>query len=317
MSLTARLDARAGRAYFGVQAAAGAVWWVAVAVFPDIRELTLGGLPAGPVAAADLPLFVIASTLAAASVRFCAEIAAGWTGLVAIGMAAYATVTSLAGWGALLMIVAATGSLVAVLLIRLDRLPSEWLLVGPFAPREAAPAPARTHLLHTGAQIVVFWGVALGVIPVILTIVEQRWRLHVGFPPVIVIAGVALLILASALGVWSAVAMAGHGDGTPLPIATARTLVVTGPYRIVRNPMAIAGIAQGVAVGLVLGSWLVVVYALCGSLVWNGLIRPGEEKDLVKRFGAPYLAYRDRVSCWIPRRPRRRSSDSGRKPLVY
>jgi protein-S-isoprenylcysteine O-methyltransferase Ste14 len=45
-------------------------------------------------------------------------------------------------------------------------------------------------------------------------------------------------------------------------------LVVAGPYRWVRNPMALASIAQGVAVGLILSSWLVVVYAVAGALLW-------------------------------------------------
>ena len=137
------------------------------------------------------------------------------------------------------------------------------------------------------------------------------------FPAAVTIGGGILLAAATALGLWSAVAMAGRGDGTPLPMATARRLVVSGPYRIVRNPMAVAGIAQGVAVGLLCGSRLVVVYALCGSLVWNDLIRPWEEKDLEARFGADYRAYRDRVSCWIPQKPRRRASGSAHEPLVY
>jgi protein-S-isoprenylcysteine O-methyltransferase Ste14 len=78
-------------------------------------------------------------------------------------------------------------------------------------------------------------------------------------------------------------------------------LVVAGPYRWVRNPMALAGIAQGVAVGLITASWLVVIYALAGSLVWNHIVRPYEEADLEKRFGAAFLRYRMHVRCWVPR----------------
>ena len=54
------------------------------------------------------------------------------------------------------------------------------------------------------------------------------------------------------------------------------------------------------AVGLMHGSWLVVVWAFCGGLVWNSLIRPIEERDLEVRFGDTFRAYRDRVSCWVP-----------------
>ena len=115
--------------------------------------------------------------------------------------------------------------------------------------------------------------------------------------------GVAVFVLASALGVWSAITMSTLGEGTPLPMATAKRLVVAGPYRWVRNPMAIAGIVQGVAVGLILSSWLVVVYALAGSLLWNYAVRPHEEADLVGRFGDSYREYRGRVRCWLPTKP--------------
>ncbi|WP_323127765.1 methyltransferase family protein [Brevibacterium pigmentatum] len=80
----------------------------------------------------------------------------------------------------------------------------------------------------------------------------------------------------------------------------AHHLVNRGPYAFVRNPMAIAGIVQGVSMGLLIGSWLVVVYALIGSLLWNWLIRPHEEADLIERFGDEYRDYAKRVRCWWP-----------------
>ena len=65
--------------------------------------------------------------------------------------------------------------------------------------------------------------------------------------------------------------------------------------------MAVAGIGQGLAVGLMLGSWLVALYAFLGSLAWNWAIRPHEEADLASRFGAEFEAYQARVSCWWPK----------------
>jgi protein-S-isoprenylcysteine O-methyltransferase Ste14 len=61
--------------------------------------------------------------------------------------------------------------------------------------------------------------------------------------------------------------------------------VLAGPYRHVRNPMAVAGIAQGVAVALWLGSWAVLLYAVSGALLWHMAIRSAEERDLAERFG--------------------------------
>ncbi|UOQ57151.1 isoprenylcysteine carboxylmethyltransferase family protein [Leucobacter allii] len=298
------------RAYFAAQAVAGAAWWLAVWTVPAVRDATLGGLDPLLVALGDLPCFVLASAFAASGLRWAVWIVVPWTCAVAAGMALYATITGLAGWGALLMLGAGGGTVLAGVALRLGRLPSERLLVGPFAPREAQRASAGRQLARTAAQTAVFWGCFLLVIPLGIAAVEARWglRLPIGAvdEPVRaagVVAGAALLVAASALGTWSAHAMATRGDGTPLPAATARRLVVSGPYRWVRNPMAIAGIAQGVAVGLLLGSWLVVLYALAGSLLWNRAIRPHEEADLAARFGAEFAAYAARVACWAPRRP--------------
>lgn len=301
MPFPQRLDSRAGRLYFAVQALAGAAWWFGVFFSDSIRSLTLGRLDPILVAWLDIPLFVIGSILVACGVRSVVWIVAGWTALVATGMSLYATATGEAGWGALLMIAAAAASITAALLIWLGRLPTEWILFGPFAFRLAPAAPTSAHVARTTGQVIVFWGLFLAVFPVIIAFVERRWNVHLPLPDAARWAGLALLLTASALGIWSAAAMSTQGDGTPLPSATARRLVIAGPYRFVRNPMALAGIAQGVAVGLMIDSWLVVMYALCGSLVWNWVVRPLEEVDLEDRFGVEYAAYACAVRCWIPR----------------
>src|SRR5699024_8267642 len=298
-----RLTDRHGRGYFALQAAAGALWWLAVALLPAVRQATLGTLDPVLVAALDLALFVAASALVALGRRWAVWVVVPWTLLVAAGMAGYATITGEAGGGALLMVAAGVASVAAGLLVVLGRLPGEWLLVGPFAFRPAAPAPARVHVRRTGVQMVVFWGTFLVLLPLGLAAVERRWGLHLAVPAGVRLAGACLLVLASALGVWSAWSMSRRGAGTPLPAVTARRLVVTGPYRLVRNPMAIAGITQGVAVGILLSSWIVTLYALCGSIVWNTLIRPAEEADLQARFGAEFTAYQENVPCWVPRLP--------------
>lgn len=295
------------RVYFAVQAVAGAAWWIAVFTVPTIRTATLGGLDPVLLAAFDVPLFVVASALVAAGVRRAVWVAAPWTLLVAGGMALYATATGGAGWGALLMVAAGAGSTAAAVVILVGRIPSEWLLVGPFRFRAAAPTRARGLVTRTAIQVLVFSLVFLVVLPIIIVLLEMRWGLHVAFPPAVRIGGALLFVAAFSLSMWSAASMSVQGAGTPLPSAMPRRLVIAGPYRFVRNPMAVGGIAQGVAVGVMLGSWLVIIYALSGSLVWNALVRPLEEADLEERFGAAFRDYRARVSCWVPRRPRARS----------
>ena len=159
--------------------------------------------------------------------------------------------------------------------------------------------PARS-ILATAVQLIVFWGLFLGVFPLVIAWFERRWDVAFAIPLAARIAGIAVLVLASALG--SGRPRRWHRSETALPCHRVPRLVIAGPYCFVRNPMAVAGIVQGVAVGLIHGSWLVVVWALCGSLVWNSIVRPIEERDLEDRFGDDFRAYRDVVSCWVPRR---------------
>jgi protein-S-isoprenylcysteine O-methyltransferase Ste14 len=292
-----------GRSYFAAQAVAGGAWWVAVFVSPVVRTSTLGGVDPVVVAALDIPLFVCASALAALGVRPAAVLATGWTLIVTGGLGVYATVTTEAGWGVLIMVAASGGSVIAMCFMLCGRMPTEWIVArGPFAFRPATTRSATgSHVASTLVQLVIFWGFFLAVLPLMLSRLEQRWGLALSLPADVATAGSVVFLLASALGLWSAVAMSMRGGGTPLPSAMPNQLVVAGPYRFVRNPMAIAGIVQGAAVGLMLSSWLVVAYALAGSLVWNSVVRPLEEADLEARFGDEFRRYKRAVRCWRPR----------------
>ena len=289
-----------GRMYFALQALAGAAWWLGTAMIPGVATATLGSINPLLIAFVDIPLFVIGSALAALNFRWAVWIATAWTVLVALGMVIYATATTEAGLGAVLMILAALGSLLAGVLMIVGRIPSEKLLIGPFAFHSSHTRVRSRVLVHTTIQIAVFCGIFLIIIPVIINAFEDRWNLAYKFPILLVVVGFALLALSSVIGVWSARAIANFGSGTPLPSQMAHHLVARGPYAFVRNPMAIAGIVQGMAMGLLIGSWLVVVYALIGSLLWNWLIRPHEEADLIERFGDEYRDYAKRVRCWWP-----------------
>lgn len=298
------LDRAMGRAYFALQALAGALWWVLVPTVPVVRRATLGDLSPVLVGAFDLPLFVLASALVACGLRRAVWVVVPWTLLVTGAMVLYATLTGGAGWGAVAMLAASAGSLGAGMLVLAGRIPIERFLVGPMAFRPAGRVAARAPLVTTFVQMTAFWTLFLVVLPLPAIWLERRWGVALALPDsaaaALVVAGILLLLAASALGVASAVAMARQGRGTPLPGATAHRLVIAGPYRRVRNPMAVAGIAQGVAVGLLGASWMVVLYALAGGVLWHLLVRPEEERDLAERFGEDYARYHADVRCWVP-----------------
>ncbi|WP_432542473.1 methyltransferase family protein [Kineococcus sp. SYSU DK002] len=167
----------------------------------------------------------------------------------------------------------------------------------------ARPATHRRHLVATLAWMLVVWSLALLVLPAVLRAVETRLGVPTWHLPGGRVAGVLLLVAASAAGVRCAFAMA-RGEGTPVPFDAAARLVVTGPYRRVRNPMAVSGVSQALGVALLLGSPAYYLVPPAGALLWQVVIRPSEERFLLARFGAEYADYRDRVPLWVPARLR-------------
>lgn len=149
-------------------------------------------------------------------------------------------------------------------------------------------------------QTAFMWGTFLVVLP--LAVLALQGALGIArFEPG-AWGGVAVVLFwaAGLTGIYCGSLFVRFGAGTPFPLDETTRLVIAGPYRWVRNPMAILGIFQGMMVGVGLGSWPVIVYALGGVAAWHMLARPLEERDLERRFGAQFTEYRDCVRNWIP-----------------
>ncbi len=179
-------------------------------------------------------------------------------------------------------------------------------LIDAVPARRARPASVAFNTFKTLVQSFWMWLVFLGIGPFCVWkfethLLERGWflaRFSGSF------AAAIILFCASWLVAWaSAWALIRWGEGTPLPFDATRKLVVRGPYRWVRNPMACASLLQGVAVALFLGSPLVFAYVVCGASLWNLLARPWEERDMERQFGAEFRAYQRVVRCWWPRFP--------------
>jgi protein-S-isoprenylcysteine O-methyltransferase Ste14 len=298
--------------YLAAQAVLGACWWALLALAPESRAAfrpagapdawLLGFLPA------DLALFIGGSGLAAALLarrsgraRRVLDATAGAVSYGALVCLGQSLLTGEAWAAALAMASAAVATIACALLAR-ARLPF----------RVARPAPVARHAAKTLAQAAAFWSVLLGLFPAAIASLERAAGVPSLDLPLRAPLGAVLFALGSAIGLASAAVMSVRGEGTPLPLDAARRLVVAGPYAHIRNPMAVSGLVQAVAVGLLLGSWGVLAYVAAGAIAWNSGARPHEEADLLARFGEEYARYRDAVPCWRPRlRPYRPSADGG------
>lgn len=289
--------------YFLVQGFSVAAWWLLLWRVPSIRDYFI--LEPGSQRSllafwlADASLLALGSAVSGAlflwTNRYAyipALLVAGGFGYAVLYTLGFALITD-SGWlGVVLMSPAMIWSGVFALALS----PAQELLF-----RQAEPASTGWILFKTFTQIVIVWTLILLIIPYLITSVEAKLAIpHLSFPFQRLVAAI-MFILLSLPGVIGASTMARIGEGTPLPVDSSKKLVVRGVYAYVRNPMAISGIGQGLAVALWFGSPLVALYALMGSMIWQLVMRPIEGLDLERKFGVEYRDYRDRVRCWIPR----------------
>lgn len=80
-------------------------------------------------------------------------------------------------------------------------------------------------------------------------------------------------------------------------------LVTIGPYRWVRHPLYAVGIALFAAMGLMLRSWLVLLFAAVALVLFRFVVIPAEEQRLIEKFGDQYSTYMRRTGRFLPRVP--------------
>lgn len=112
------------------------------------------------------------------------------------------------------------------------------------------------------------------------------------------LAGAAVVALGLALTLWAAGLF--RIAGTPIrPFQQTTTLVISGVYRITRNPMYLGMVLVLLGVALLLGT--IAAFFPIPLFVWQiqrKFVLP-EEAFLAGLFGQQYLEYKARVRRWI------------------
>ncbi len=111
--------------------------------------------------------------------------------------------------------------------------------------------------------------------------------------------GAVLNGLGYLLAVWCVMLFIKEGQGTPLPFAHPKKLVVIGPYRFVRNPMVLGTVLFLFGNSILLGSAGILIYAMFIFLIMHFFVLV-EEKSLAQRFGAEYVSYCQKTPRWWP-----------------
>ena len=111
---------------------------------------------------------------------------------------------------------------------------------------------------------------------------------------VLIVAGLLVVLESFARFAW-------EGLGTPAPIAPTRTLVVSGFYRFVRNPMYVAVMALIFGQAVLFADWGVALYGAVVAVAFHTFVRLYEEPMLRRAYGDEYVAYCAATPRWIPR----------------
>jgi protein-S-isoprenylcysteine O-methyltransferase Ste14 len=149
------------------------------------------------------------------------------------------------------------------------------------------------------AFLVLAPGVVAGLMPWLIT----DWR---PLPPgdgagalrwtgiILIAAGLFVVLDAFARFAW-------EGLGTPAPVAPTRTLVISGFYRFVRNPMYVAVTALIFGQAILFASWGVAIYGVGIAAAFVTFVRLYEEPTLRRAYGEEYASYSAATPRWIPR----------------
>jgi protein-S-isoprenylcysteine O-methyltransferase Ste14 len=150
---------------------------------------------------------------------------------------------------------------------------------------------------------IVFLGLAPGIVAGWIPYTLSRWEMgppFFGFPASRWLGGI-MLVASTAVLLDSFARFALEGRGTPAPIAPTDSLVVSGLYRYVRNPMYVAVVGAIAGQALLCANRALLAYAAVIGALFHLFVLGYEEPTLRRQFGASYERYRRNVRRWWPR----------------
>ncbi len=126
------------------------------------------------------------------------------------------------------------------------------------------------------------------------------WRVRMPIEPWRYL-GIAMIV-AGAFPLFDSIArFVREGRGTPEPLHPTQTLVVSGLYRFVRNPMYVGVLLMIFGQAVFFADRHIGEYGVCAWLVVELFVLLYEEPTLRARYGSQYEEYCRKVGRWIPR----------------
>lgn len=135
-------------------------------------------------------------------------------------------------------------------------------------------------------------------------LIVTRWSpARIGTWTIVQVVSLFPMLIGAVILLYCIVNFAVVGRGSLAPLDAPRRLVVTGPYRYVKNPMYVGVLAILLGEALYFESLALAGYAAGWFAVINLVVIVYEEPGLRARFGEPYERYARAVRRWLPGSP--------------
>ena len=115
------------------------------------------------------------------------------------------------------------------------------------------------------------------------------------------VTGGILMLTGFVFAAWSISDQLFRARGTPIPVVATQELLVSGPYRLCRNPMGFGAISAYLGLSLLSGSPASILCVVLFAGLFIAYVKGFEEKELEARFGESYRKYRVSTPFIIPR----------------
>tara|TARA_B100000686_G_scaffold319923_1_gene371050 strand:- start:349 stop:870 length:522 start_codon:yes stop_codon:yes gene_type:complete len=141
-------------------------------------------------------------------------------------------------------------------------------------------------------------------IPIIISLIsKKKFSFNfIGLNNLLFYLSIIFLVVGLWLAIWSVKTFyLKGGKGTPGPWNPVTNLIVSGPYRYIRNPMLLGVFFLLISESIIFSSipilcWFLIFFI--GNIFYFKKI---EEKDLIKRFGSDYEKYKNNVPMLFPK----------------
>ena len=113
-----------------------------------------------------------------------------------------------------------------------------------------------------------------------------------------ILVGICLLVVGETIRLWG-VSLAGSETRTTGPVGGS-TLVTSGPFAYVRNPLYVGNMLIYFGVGIMANTPILAIIALIYFFFQYTMIVSLEEEALVRLFGPEYVSYVEAVPRFVP-----------------